>query len=54
MTTTLITDGFDGEDEPSEGRLFSGYREKHDKKMTEVAKVLDQARRVYRINERNK
>lgn len=54
MTTTLITDGFDGEDEPDEARLYSDYRNKHNKEMTDVAKVLDRARRVYRINERQK
>jgi hypothetical protein len=52
MNKTLITDGFDGEDEPDEASLYSEYRDRHNKEMTDIAKVLDRARIVYRIKEK--
>lgn len=50
MTTTLITDGFDGEDEDYDN-VANAYRKNYTKQMTDVAKVLDRARIVYRIKE---
>jgi hypothetical protein len=47
---TLVTDGFDGEEDLD--RFDDDLRNAPSKEMTEKAKRLDEARRVYRINKK--
>lgn len=50
MTTTLITDDFDGDDDYDV--VANVYRQKHHKRLTTTAMVLNQARIAKELSER--